>query len=170
MLSIIVAMSENHVIGKDGSLPWHLPGDLAHFKKTTMGRPIIMGRKTFDSLGRPLPGRVNIIVTRNPSYHVDGAVVANSVNSALDQARAAAGDDGEIFILGGAEIYRQVMPSVDRMIITHVHAHCDGDTFFPEFDPAQWRITEQVHHDKDQHNTYAYTICTYERINNKPRS
>lgn len=163
MLTIVVAMSENRVIGKDGALPWHLPGDLVHFKKTTMGKPIIMGRKTFDSLEKPLSGRVNIIVSRNPDFQVDGAMTSRNLVEAIEKAMSFVGDDGEICILGGAEIYRQALPIADRLCMTHVHANVEGDTFFPEFDPAQWSIISEERHEADDRNRYAFTIRTYER-------
>ncbi len=163
MISLIVAMSENRVIGKDGTLPWHLPGDLAHFKKTTMGRPVIMGRKTFESMKGPLPGRVNIVVTRNHTYRPEGAIAVHDLRDAIKRAEELASDGGELFILGGAEIYRQVLPLADRMYITHVHTTVEGDTYFPEFDASHWRITEESSHKADQRNAHDFTIGTYER-------
>jgi dihydrofolate reductase len=166
MISLIVAMSENRAIGLRGSLPWHLPGDLAHFKKTTMGRPVIMGRKTYASLKGPLPKRPNIVITRNRSYMAMGAAVAHDLDDAIVRAKALAGgpaDDGEIFILGGAEVYRQALPIADRLYITHVHADVEGDTFFPEYDESQWRVIEEERHKADERNAYVFTIRTYER-------
>lgn len=162
MISLIAAMSENRVIGRDGGLPWHLPADLKHFQQTTMGHPVIMGRRTFESLGRPLPGRTNIIVTRNPDYELDDAIVVRS----LDEAIQAAEDDDpeEIFILGGEEIFRQALPRAQRMYLTLVQAEFDGDVMFPEFNAGEWRTVEQREHPADEKNKYACTFQTIERM------
>lgn len=154
-------MSENRVIGRDGELPWHLPADLKHFQQTTMGHPVIMGRRTFESLGRPLPRRANIIVTRNSDYEVDDAIVVRSLEEAI---QAADDDDSEeIFILGGEEIFRQAMPRAQRMYLTIVHAEVDGDVMFPEFNANEWRTIERCQHPADEKNEYACTFKTLER-------
>jgi dihydrofolate reductase len=131
-LSLIVAMSRNRVIGRDNALPWHLPGDLPRFKAITMGRPIIMGRRSHESIGRVLPGRTNIIITRQRGYRVDGAVIRHSLHDAL----AHCDDADEAFIIGGAEIYRLALPRVDRMYMTLIHQDVEGDVLFPDYDAS----------------------------------
>ncbi|MBO6784027.1 MAG: type 3 dihydrofolate reductase [Alphaproteobacteria bacterium] len=158
MLTLIVAVADNGVIGRDGGLPWRLPGDLAHFKATTMGKPIVMGRKTWESLGRPLPGRDNIVVTRDPAYVADGAAVAADLDAAL----AAAGDAGEVMIIGGAEIYALALPRADRIHLTRVHASPEGDTHFPDLDLDRWREVAREDHDADG-DSPAYSFVTLER-------
>ncbi len=133
-ISIIVAMSQNRVIGRDGAIPWHLPGDLPRFKRITMGHPIVMGRKNHESIGRVLPGRENIIVTRQVDYVVDGAAISHTLDEALERCR----DAEEVFIIGGGEIYMQVMDLADRIYLTTLHQHIDGDVFFPEFDASRF--------------------------------
>lgn len=135
LISFVVAMTPDRVIGRDNRLPWHVPADLAHFKRMTIGRPVVMGRRTHDSIGRPLPQRHNIIVTRDRGYRAEGCTVVHSVEDAL----LAAGDVPEIAVIGGEEIFRLLLPRVDILHITWVHAGIEGDTFFPELDPADWR-------------------------------
>lgn len=138
MISIIVAMSKkDRVIGKDNDLPWNIPEDLKHFKETTKGHPIIMGRKTFESIGRPLPKRTNIIVTRNIEYGQDGAIVVHSLEEAIEEAKQ---HDDQLFIIGGASIYKEALEKdlVDQLIITEVVMDVEGDTFFPELDDSNW--------------------------------
>ena len=161
MVSLIVAMSSNRVIGRDGDLPWHLPADLRHFKKTTMGHHLIIGRATWDEVGKPLPGRTMVVVTRNRDFSADGVLVAHSVEEALALAR----DDNEPFIGGGAEIYRQALAAdvVDRLYITRVHARVEGDTFFPPIDLDQWLLADRVDHPADKKNEHPYTFERYDR-------
>ena len=161
MVSLIVAMSANRVIGRDGDLPWHLPVDLRHFKKTTMGHHLIIGRATWDEVGKPLPGRTMVVVTRNRDFSADGVLIAHSVEEALALAR----DDDEPFIGGGAEIYRQALAVdlVDRLYITRVHAHVEGDTFFPPVDLDQWLLADRVDHSADEKNEHPYTFERYDR-------
>lgn len=136
-VSLVVAMAENNVIGKDGDLPWHIPADLKHFKAVTMGKPIVMGRRTYESIGRPLPGRLNIVVTRDPSRRWDGIEAVQSLSDAL--ARAAADGAEEIMIIGGGDLYRAAMPLAQRIYLTRVHEKVEGDTVFPDLEPADWR-------------------------------
>jgi dihydrofolate reductase len=136
-LSIIVAMARDRVIGVRNTLPWHLPDDLKHFKTLTMGHHIVMGRKTYESIGRPLPGRTTVIVSRDPSYHVAGCLTAPSIEAAL----AACGDDPEIFFVGGANLYAQALPRAHRLYITEIDLGVEGDAHFPAFDRAAWRET-----------------------------
>lgn len=172
-ISMIVAMSENRVIGADGDLPWHLPADLKYFKATTLGKPIIMGRKTFDSIGRPLPGRKNIVITRNGDWRHDGVEVAATIEGAIALASAVgetddadhtdeAGEAGEIMITGGAQVYTQAMGLVDRMYITEVAAVVKGDTYFPEFNTDDWAEVSRESHAATE-NQPAYAFVVYER-------
>jgi len=160
MLSLIVAVSENGVIGKDNDLLWHLPDDLKHFKRTTRGHHVIMGRKTFESQGsRPLPKRTNIIITRNAHYQAEGCLVVHS----LDEALARVEDDQEPFIIGGEKIYRMALPRVERIYLTRVHATVEGDTFFPETDMAEWQEVDRYYHEQDENHAYAFSVITLER-------
>jgi len=152
-VSLIVAMSDNRVIGRDGGLPWRLPADLKRFKRLTMGHHVIVGRKTFESIGR-LPGRKSIVLTRQQDYRAAGELVAHDLDEAL---RSAAGDD-EVFIIGGAEIYQQALHRADRMYVTLVHAQIEGDTRFPAFDANQWRSVDQTRHLADQSNPHDYSF------------
>ena len=147
-ISLIAAMSRNRVIGKAGQLPWHLPGDLAFFKKMTRGKPIIMGRKTCQSLGRPLPGRKNIVLTRDPGFVAEGFVLVADPEAAL----AAAAPAEEVMICGGSSIYALFLPRAHRLILTLVDAEVEGDTFFPEFDQTDWREVERGEHGADDRN------------------
>jgi len=156
VVSLIVAMSSNGVIGRGGDLPWHLPADLRHFKKTTMGHHLIIGRATWDELGIPLPGRTMVVVTRNRGFSAEGVLVAHSVEEALSLVR----DDEEPFIGGGAEIYRQALEAEipDRLYITRVHADVEGDTFFPSIDLDRWLLADRVDHPADEKNEHPYTF------------
>jgi dihydrofolate reductase len=139
ILSVIAAMARNRVIGIRNTLPWRLPEDLKHFKALTMGHHIVMGRKTYESIGKPLPGRTTVIVTRDANYRVEGCLVANS----LDAAIAACGHDPEIFFVGGADLYAQVLPRAERLYLTEIQAEYEGDAWFPAFDLGEWRETER---------------------------
>ncbi len=151
-------MSENRVIGRDGGLPWRLSADLRRFKRLTMGHHIIMGRKTFQAIGRLLPGRTSVVLTRRADFHADGVVVAHDIEEAKN---LSAGDD-EVFVVGGGEIYRDALPSVDRIYMTLVHASIVGDTFFPEFRPVEWQMVEQTRHAADEKNEYEYSFLVYD--------
>lgn len=136
-ISLIVARAGNGVIGKDGAVPWRISADMKYFKQSTLGKPIVMGRKTFQSLGRPLPERLNIVVSRDKSFRAEGVTVVHSLDEALS---AAAGQDAlEVMIIGGAEIYKQALPQVERIYLTEVHGDVDGDTFFPELEKGAWQ-------------------------------
>ncbi|NQU57073.1 MAG: dihydrofolate reductase [Rhodospirillales bacterium] len=160
IIALVVALGENRVIGRAGGLPWHIPGDLKLFKKTTMGKPIIMGRKTWESLGRPLPGRTNIVITRAPAYSADGAEVVGD----LDQAFAVAGTLGgeEVMVIGGAEIYRLALPRADRLYLTEVALSPEGDAYFPDFDKGAWRETTRQAF-ATENGAPAYTLVVYDR-------
>ena len=138
MISLIVACGRNNVIGNDGRMPWHIPADLKHFKTLTMGKPIIMGRKTHQTLGRPLPGRTNIVITRNPEFNREGIQTANSLEAALGQA-SVLGD--EIMIIGGGEIYQAALPLADRIYMTRIELEPEGDVFFPQIEAEEWCTT-----------------------------
>jgi dihydrofolate reductase len=159
--SLIVAMSSNRVIGKDGDLPWHMPADLRHFKRTTMGHHLIIGRTTWIEVGQPLPGRTMVVVTRSRDFRAEGVQVAHSVEEALQIAR----DDDEPFVGGGSQIYRIALAHelVNRMYITHIHAEVEGDTHFPEVDFGLWNLVSQEHHQADEKNEFDFTFEVWER-------
>ncbi|MGX5913280.1 type 3 dihydrofolate reductase [Aliidiomarina sp. Khilg15.8] len=136
-ISLVAAMAANRVIGKDGQMPWHLPQELQHFKAITMGKPIVMGRRTFESIGRPLPGRHNIVITRQPEVLPDSVTAVSSI----DEAMAAAGDADEVMVIGGGEIYRQFLPIATSLYLTEIDLDIEGDTWFPDYSPEQWHKT-----------------------------
>ena len=161
-ISIIAAVASNNVIGRANQLPWYMPADLKWFKKQTMGHHLLMGRKTFESTGRPLPGRITVVITRNPNYAPEGVAIARSLDEAIGKAQAAG--DPEIFIAGGAEIFAQGLHRADRMYITRIHAEPEGDTFFPEFDDVnEWKLVDSEHCEADEKNPFPYSFLTYER-------
>ncbi len=158
-LSILVATAKNRVIGKNNALPWHLPADLKHFKALTMGHPIIMGRKTYESIGRLLSGRTNVIVTRQKAYQVAGAITANSIDDALKVCQAGVEGNDEVFLIGGAELYRQTLELCDRMYITEIQRDFDGDTYFPAFDMEEWKeITREKNFSEDRRLDYHFVV------------
>lgn len=154
IISLIVATDEKNGIGKNNQLPWHLPADLKHFKTLTTGHPIIMGRKTFDSIGKALPNRRNIVVSRQRSYVAEGAEVVSSLQDAFDLCR----EESEAFVIGGAQIFEQALPLADILYLTVIHHQFDADTFFPEIDPTSWIETESSTHAPDEKNIYSYTF------------
>ncbi|MDB5007073.1 MAG: dihydrofolate reductase [Mucilaginibacter sp.] len=156
-ITIVVAISENHAIGKDNKLLWHLPGDLKHFKEITTGHTIIMGRKTYESVGRPLPNRRNVIVTRQ-TIAIEGCEVVHSIEDAL----LLCAGELEVFIVGGAEIYKQAMKLTNRIYLTIVHKEFEGDSFFPEIDKSEWKEVYHEDHEPDQKNLLSYSFITYE--------
>jgi dihydrofolate reductase len=158
-ISIIAAMAENRVIGRDNALPWRLPADLRHFKSLTIGKPIVMGRKTWESLPGLLPEREHIVITRQPDYRADGCSIAHSIEQAL----VAAGEVDEVMIVGGAELYRQALPLARRIYLTLVKGEPEGDAWFPEFDVTKWRELERQTHQPDAKNPVAYTFLTLVR-------
>jgi dihydrofolate reductase len=164
-LALIAAVARNNVIGASGKLPWHLPSDLAFFKRVTMGKPIIMGRKTFEAIGRPLPGRVNIVVTARKRYDVNGIQIGRSFEEAVELARKAAiaAHVDEIFVIGGGEIYRQAIGAADRLYITHVDAVPEGDTLFPSIDPAIWTGWPASGVTPGEKDTHSFEVRVYER-------
>lgn len=158
-LTLIVARARNGVIGRDNAMPWKIPGEQAYFKRVTMGHPIIMGRKTWESIGRPLPGRRSIVVTRNPGFVAPGAEVVSGLDAALAVCAGAA----EAFVIGGAELYRLALPRADRLLITEIDHDFDGDTFFPAPDRARWRETARDHHAATPDRPFAVDYVDYER-------
>ena len=158
-ISLIVAASANGVIGADGELPWHLPDDFRYFKQVTMGKPIVMGRRTWESIGRPLPGRQNIVVTRQPDFEAAGATVADSPDAAV----AAAEEAGELMIIGGGEIYRRFLPVADKVYLTSVDAEVEGDTHFPALDDSEWALESSERHEADERHAYAFEFRVYGR-------
>jgi dihydrofolate reductase len=161
-ISLLVAVARNGVIGAAGGMPWHLPEDLKRFKALTLGHTLVMGRKTHESIGRLLPGRRTVIVTRNPDYRVEGATMAGDLPAAL----AAAAHDAEIFVVGGGEIYAQALPFADRLLVTEIDLAPAGDTMFPAIDPAQWHEFARERRVTD--DGLAYAFVDYERITRRP--
>jgi dihydrofolate reductase len=159
-LSLIVAMGRNGVIGANGALPWRLPADLMHFRDVTIGKPIVMGRRTHESIGRPLPGRENIVISRNPGFHAPGCTVLNSLDAAWKHCAA----QDEVFVMGGAELYRQTLDRADRIHLTEVHADVEGDTRFPPWDRKAWREIERRDFGSDEKNPHRYSFVILERV------
>jgi len=159
MLSLIVAIAQNNVIGKDNKLVWHMTADMRFFKNTTMGHTLIMGRKTFESFGKPLPGRKSIVITRQKHWKYEGVTVVHSLEGAIKVAPK----DEEVFIIGGAEIYRQAMPFCKKMYITIIHYDFEGDTHFPPVDFSQWNLISDKKHLADEKNPYDFSFRVYER-------
>ena len=160
IVSLIAAMDRNRLIGNKNQLPWHLPADLAHFKQVTMGKPIIMGRKTYESIGRPLPGRTNIVLTRDDGYQAEGIVLASSLEQAIDRASE---DSDEVMIIGGSNIYEQALGSSDRLYLTLVEEAFEGDAWFPEIDMGQWREVSSESHVADANNPVDYRFMIFEK-------
>lgn len=160
-LSLVAAVANNNVIGRENRLIWHLPADLKHFKNLTMGSTLIMGRKTFESIGSPLKGRNTIVITRKENYDAKGCKTAHSLEEAINMAKA----EKEVFIAGGAEIYQQSIGHKlsRRIYLTRIYASFEGDAFFPDMDPAQWELIERIDHEPDEKNHYSYSFLTYKR-------
>jgi dihydrofolate reductase len=154
VISLVAAVASNRVIGRGGRLPWRLPDDLRHFRATTLGKPVIMGRRTFESIGKPLPGRRNVIVTRDPAFSVEGCCVAHDLDVALDLAGAAP----EIVVIGGASLYLDFLPRAERIYLTEVHAEVDGDAFFPDLNPADWIEASRERHPADERHEHAFSF------------
>ena len=158
-ITLIAAMGNNRAIGLDGRMPWHLPAELQHFKRATMGKAIVMGRKTWQSIGRPLPGRQNIVISRNPEFTAEGADVCDSLAGAVEVA-----ESGEVMVIGGGQLYSAAMPMAQAMILTLIDIEPEADTWFPEWDESQWRPTEEQRYPIDEDNKLAYRIVRFERI------
>lgn len=166
LISLLVAASENGVIGRDGGMPWHLPDDLKHFKALTLGKPVLMGRKTFDSIGRPLPGRTNLVLTRAAGWSVPGVTVVADLEAAIRVAGAAP----ELVVAGGAQVYALALPRATRIYLTRIHAVIDGDTRLPELDGAQWHEVSRQLHPVDTRHPFAMSFVTLERRSAQPQS
>lgn len=163
---MIAAVAENGVIGSEGGIPWYIPSDFKHFKRMTMGKPMIMGRKQFESVGKPLPGRTNIVVSRQSGYQPDGVIVINDFDAALAHAKTIAEADGvdEVMIIGGGEIYALGMAVADRLYISHVALSPEGKTLFPPIDPAKWHLTENMDVETSERDEAVYKVCVYARV------
>ena len=159
-LAIIVATDEQGLIGKDNDLPWKLSADLQYFRRVTMGKPLIMGRNTHESIGRALPGRKNIVVSKNTDYQAEGCCVVHSVDKAIEVCDGAE----EVMVMGGASLYKQLLPQADRLYLTHVHASLEGDTWFPDWLKSEWHEVSREDHLADDKNDYAYSFIVYDRI------
>lgn len=159
IISLIAAMGRNRVIGKDNALPWRLPADMKRFKNLTLGKPIIMGRKTFESIGRPLPGRTNIIITRDKDFHAQGCVILHSLDEAITSADGAE----ELMVIGGSSVFQQFLPYAKRIYLTIIDEDIEGDVFFPEFDKNEWHERERIEYQPDEKNIYRYAFVTLER-------
>ncbi|MCZ6463392.1 MAG: dihydrofolate reductase [Proteobacteria bacterium] len=160
-VTIVAALSENGVIGRGGDLPWHLPEDRRHFVQLTTGHCLIMGRKTFESIGKPLPKRTSIVITRHPERALEGAVVVDNLTAALAEAEAR--DETEAFVVGGSEIYALALPRSDRLVLTRVHARVEGDVVFPDFPEDDWKLMGETRHPADERHDHAFTIQEYAR-------
>jgi dihydrofolate reductase len=160
---IIAAVADNQVIGREGDLPWRLPDDMRHFMRLTRGHAVIMGRRTYESLDGPLPNRRNIVVTSQSDYADEGVETAPDLETALSRCA----DDELIFIAGGQRIYADGLAHAERMILTHVHASPEGDTYFPSFDPSQWKIIDEEHHPADDRHAHPFTFRTWQRVNSQ---
>ncbi|REC50473.1 MULTISPECIES: dihydrofolate reductase [Chryseobacterium] len=161
MTTIVVAMGEKNEIGFENQLLWHLPKDLKHFKEITSGHPVIMGRKTYESIGKPLPNRTNIVVSRKTDWFEEGILIVGSIKEAVKFAKKI---DEEIFIIGGGKIYEQTIDIVDKLEVTLVKADLEADTFFPKIDPRIWKKTDEICHEKDEKNQYDFCFQTFERV------
>ncbi len=165
-ISLIFAMSENRVIGRNNKLPWYLPNDLKYFKQVTMGKPVIMGRKTYESIGKPLPGRMNLVITRDDAWHAEGVTTCSSLAQAVERATGAAEINGvdEVMVIGGAEIYRLALPAADRIYLTQVHAHIEGDAYMDDIDWSGWREVGREDFQAEDPNIYNYSFVVYDRL------
>jgi dihydrofolate reductase len=163
-VSLIWAMARNRVIGRDNALPWSLPDEMRHFMRTTLGKPVIMGRKQYESMAKPLPKRTNIVLSRDRRFAANGCIVVQTLDQAIERARDVAGDDGEAMVIGGAQIYALALPIADRLYCTSIDAEIDGDVVFPEFDENEWYELSSAHHARDARHPFAYTIRVLERL------
>lgn len=165
-ISLIVALTDNRVIGRGNKMPWHLPNDLKYFKRMTTGKPVLMGRKTFESIGKPLPGRTNIVITRQNDWQASGVQVVHNLDEGLELATRLSLIDGseEVMVIGGAQIYREVLPQAHRLYLTQIHTHIDGDAFFPEISEDQWREAGREDHKADHANSYDHSFVVLDRV------
>lgn len=161
-ISLVVAAATNNAIGKEGKIPWHLPNDMKHFKNVTWGMPVIMGRKTFESLGKVLPGRKNIVISRQPGWEAEGTVTVKKIEDALFVAKAT--DAKEVMVIGGGEIYKTLFEKATRIYLTRVEAEPEADTFFPPLHPGDWNLVSQQIHEADEKNIFNYSFQLWERV------
>jgi len=159
IISLIAALDKNRLIGSNNGMPWHLPADFRHFKEVTMGKPVIMGRKTFESIGRPLPGRQNIVISRS-GFSAEGITSADSIDMAIQLA----GDVDEVMIIGGANIYHQTIDRADRLYLSHVDVECEGDAWFPEYINTKWNVVSETSYKSNEKNKFNFKVCIYERV------
>lgn len=159
MISMIWAMGKDNALGCKNRMPWYLPADFAYFKKVTMGKPVVMGRKTFESIGKPLPGRVNVVITRSPDFKPEGCITVDTIEKAKAYA-----EDKEAFIIGGAEIYKAFLPIADKLYITEINHTFEADTFFPEIDYSRWKLVSREQGPRDVKNPFDYEFLVYERL------
>jgi dihydrofolate reductase len=162
IISLIVAAAQNNAIGKDGKMPWHLPADMKHFKNITWGMPVVMGRKTFESLGKALPGRKNIVISRQSGWKAEGVITVKNIKDAFFVARES--DAKEVMVIGGGEIYKALFEKAYRIYLTRVEAEPEADTFFPSINPEEWHLMSQQNHEADERNPYNYSFQLWERI------
>ncbi|MGY3914446.1 type 3 dihydrofolate reductase [Aeromonas australiensis] len=160
-ISMIAAMAHDRVIGKDNQMPWHLPADLAHFKRVTLGKPVLMGRKTFESIGRPLPGRRNLVLSRNSDYRVDGVEMISSLEEVISRLQGEGVE--ELMVIGGGYLYEQLLPKADCLYLTRIDLVVEGDTRFPAFDDGQWQRIACESHPADEKNPHPYSFETWQR-------
>ncbi len=159
IISLVAAMARNRVIGSQGKIPWQLPADLKHFKELTYGHPVIMGRKTYESIGKPLSGRKNIVISREPDFRAEGCIVSRSFEEALESAKSSE----EVFVIGGGQIYKLALPYAGKIYLTVIDAEIAGDTFFPKFDESEWQLVNSESHQSDEKNPYNYRFLVYEK-------
>lgn len=163
-ISLISAVASNGVIGRDNDMPWHLPDDFAFFKRKTSHHPIIMGRKSLEALGKPLPNRTNIVITRNPDFTATGVTVVHTLEEAIESAKKADRPTNEIFVIGGAEIYAMALPIATTLYLTEIHQSFEGDTYFPTFDKAEWKEVSRRPHPVDERHAVPFDFVEYERV------
>jgi dihydrofolate reductase len=160
LISLIVAMAENRVIGRGNQMPWYLPADLRHFKSVTLGKPVIMGRRTYESIGRPLPSRRNVVITRNADWHAEGVECVHSLDAAL----ALVNGTAEVMIIGGGQLYKEALPLAERLYLTHIELSVtDADTWFPDYSSSEWQVVSDEPHEPDEKNPYHYRFETLDR-------
>lgn len=164
-VTMIAAMAHNHVIGINNELPWRLPAEMAHFRRSTIGKAVLMGRKTFQSLGRPLKDRRNIVLTRNPEWSAEGCEAVHTVEEALSLLDGQA-EAEELVVIGGEEVYKQFLAYADKLLLTEVDAVVEGDAYFPDFNDKEWKLVSEESYESDEKNSYSFRICTY--LRNKP--
>ncbi len=168
-IALVAALARNGIIGKDNALPWHLPADLRHFRRLTLGKPVLMGRRTYESIGHPLPDRINIVVSRTPGYQAPGCIVVDSLEAGIEAGIAAAGDGEELMIIGGAALYRAALPMAERLYLTRIEADVEGDARFADYEAEEWEEVAREEHPADACNPFPYCFVTLQRKGPPPR-